>query len=99
MANEKSERRVVPFEEAVARIGAGRHIHTIRGGGFAIIGADWDRADILRTMKECGVEEAGGMASAMGHTLVIVNCDGSPLFIEAKPARAALTVATEDRTK
>lgn len=77
------DRRVVPIEEAIERIGDGEHVHTFRSGPSMIIGADWDRASLIEAMRKNGVEEAGAGASAMGHTLVIVNCGGSPLFIEA----------------
>jgi hypothetical protein len=55
-------------------------------GGFAVIGCDHSRDGLIASMRECGVEESGESACRMGHTLVIVNYNGSgPLFIEARP--------------
>lgn len=90
MAQNESDRRVVPIDEAIARIGDGEHIHTFMQGGFALLGCDHDREELIASMREHGVEESGRQASAMGHTLVIVNYPveygrTTPLFIEAKP--------------
>jgi hypothetical protein len=89
-----SDRRVVPIEEAIERIGDGKHIHTFRSSAFALIGADWDRDDLIEAMRASGVVEAGPQACALGHTIAIENQGGSPLFIEAKP-RASLGDAME----
>ena len=79
-----NDRRVVPIEEAIERIGPGERIHALRSGPFMTIGFYWSRENLIDAMTKHGVEEAGDGASAMGHTLVITDCDGSPLFIEAK---------------
>lgn len=89
------ERRVVPLAEAIARIGDGPMIHTFMSGGFALLGADHGRDELIAAMSEHGVEDSGAGATAMGHTLVIVRYplgDGTttPLFIEAAPAVAAV---------
>lgn len=95
----KPERRVVPIDEAIRRIGPKKHIHTFMQGGPAIIGADHDRESLIADMRKHGVEESGDSASAMGHTLVIVdypcgNLGTTPLFIEAKrPAARPKSVA------
>jgi hypothetical protein len=78
------ERRVVPIEEAIERIGDGETVHTFLNSSFMLVGADHDRESLIAKMRELGVEEAGEAASAMGHTLVIVNYVPSPLFIEAR---------------
>src|SRR5688572_985485 len=91
------ERRVVPIDEAIRRIGRKKHIHTLMSGGFALLGCDHDRDDLIATMREKGVEEAGAQACAMGYTLVIVNyVDRAPLFIEARP-RSSRELATAKR--
>lgn len=89
--SQDAERRVVPIEEAIRRIGNEKYIHTFMNSAFAIIGADHDRTDLIAMMRKHGVEDAGEGASGMGHTLVIVNypLDGTrvtPLFIEAAKA-------------
>ena len=96
MAENDEERRVVPIEEAIRRIGRKKHIHTFMQGGPAIIGADHDRQSLIVAMRKYGVEESGGQASAMGHRLVIVNYPVShgrttPLFIEATERSAPAT--------
>jgi hypothetical protein len=85
-----AERRVVPIDEAIRRIGRKKYVHTFVSSGFALLGADHERDGLIAKMRERGVEESGAQASAMGHTLVIVNyIDGAPLFIEAKPRAGA----------
>jgi hypothetical protein len=85
------DRRVVPIEEAIRRIGRKKWIHTFMQGGPALIGADHDREDVIAAMRTHGVEDSGASATAIGHTLVIVRYPvapgrHAPLFIEAKPA-------------
>jgi hypothetical protein len=89
-----SDRREVPIGEAIERIGDGEYIHTFRSSAFALIGADWDRANLIEAMRTSGVVEAGPQACALGHTIAIENQGGSPLFIEAKP-RASLGASME----
>lgn len=91
------ERRVVPIDEAIRRIGRRKHIHTLMSSSFALIGADHERDGLIEKMRTHGVEESGAQAAAMGHTLVIANyVNGRPLFIEAKP-RAATKVRDAKR--
>jgi hypothetical protein len=85
------ERRVVPIDEAIARIGDGEMVHTFMQSSFMMLGADHERDTLIAAMRKHGVEDSGASASAMGHTLVIVRYplgDGrtTPLFIEASPA-------------
>lgn len=48
MASTDAERRVyLTDEEAIARLPEKPRIHTFLGGGIALIGADWDRADVI----------------------------------------------------
>lgn len=92
---QQEERRVVPIDEAIRRIGRKKQIHTFMQGGPCIIGADHNREELIAAMRQHGVEDSGGMAASMGHTLVIVNYPTwdddrtTPLFIEAKPAPKA----------
>lgn len=83
-AKRQDDPRAVPIEEAIERIGRGKHVHTFMQGGGALIGADHSRSDLIAAMKKYGVEEAGDQARAMKHTLVIREYGGhGPLFIEA----------------
>jgi len=85
------ERRLVPIREAIVRIGDCEQVHTFMAAELVLIGADHDRDDLIEAMRLHGVEEAGPRATAIGHTLVIVNYplrgtrEVTPLFIEAKP--------------
>lgn len=81
----ENKRRVVPIEEAIARMGDGECVHTFRSAPFGLLGADWTRERLIDAMRKGVVVEAGPQACAMGHTLAIENHGGSPLFIEAKP--------------
>lgn len=75
-------RAKVPLEEAIKRLPTGVRVHTFRSNGMALLGADWSRSKLVEAIEKYGVEEAGDGASAMGHTLVLID-DVGPLFIEA----------------
>lgn len=77
------ERVKVSLEEALKRIGKGKRIHTFLQGPMDIlIGADWNRKDLIASIKQHGIEESGPAATAAGHGLVILRGDGdSPLFV------------------
>jgi hypothetical protein len=75
-------REPLTLDEAVALLPDGDDIHTLRGGGGMMLGADWSRREVIAAMAECGVEKAGPMATAMGHGLVLH--DPKPLFIATK---------------
>lgn len=70
MADKDNERVFLSYEEAVAMLPDGDRIHTFAGGGMALIGADWDRKDILELLKTGAPELAGEMATSMGHGMV-----------------------------
>lgn len=76
------ERVPVPLAEAIAMLPEGEKVHTFRLSGFVLIGADWDRADLIAEMERHGVELSGPRAAAAGHGLVLFDPD--PLFIEAR---------------
>jgi hypothetical protein len=81
-------RQPVPIEVAIARltVDAEGEVHTFLQGRAAIVmlvGMSYPLDEIVRMMREHGVEEAGDAASALDHTLVIVDGLPSPLFIAA----------------
>jgi hypothetical protein len=78
---EEDERVHLTFEQASAMLPAADHIHTFRGTGPIMIGADWPRDDLLSAIREHGAELAGPGATGMGHGLVLIDNHG-PLFIE-----------------
>jgi hypothetical protein len=79
-----SDKVAVSLEEAVRRLGDAARIHTFVQAGFALVGADWHREEVIDIMRKHGVENSGEAATAMGHTLVVRRPSG-PLFIEAGP--------------
>ena len=59
-------------------------IHTFRQGGFAIIGADWNREEVVKALESAdSIQVSGETAQAMHHGLAILDGRG-PLFIETK---------------
>lgn len=81
---QSDKREPLTLDEAVALLPDGDDIHTFRGSGGIMLGADWDRQTVIAAMAECGVEKSGPMATAMGHGLVLF--DPKPLFIETREA-------------
>lgn len=59
------EREPVTYEQAVMMIGDSERIHTFRNPAAGMmLGADWDRDQILEAIKKHGVELSGPMATA-----------------------------------
>lgn len=78
------ERVPVSLERAKEMLPSGDHVHTFRTSapGF-LLGADWERQDLIETIEKYGCELSGPMAAKMDHGLVL--CDsGGMLFIETK---------------
>ncbi len=71
------------YEEAVAMLPDDDRIHTYVQGGPCLIGADWDREDILSLIREQGARLTGPDASSRKHGLAVLRRSG-PLFIETK---------------
>lgn len=75
--------RDLTYEEAEALLAEGDRVHTFRQSSVALIGADWDRADILEALRTRRVQEAGPMAVRMGHGLVLQD-DRGLLFVATR---------------
>lgn len=73
----------LPLEVAVGMITENKYVHTFRQGGMIIIGADWERDDLISAMEKHGVQLAGEQATQMGHGLCLKD-DRGFLFIETK---------------
>lgn len=74
----------ITLEEAYAMLPPKDTIHVYVGSGNLVIGADWDRLAILELLGSAkGYALAGGMAAAMGHSLVVEDAEGKHKFIEA----------------
>lgn len=82
------DRKKLSLEEATVLLPDGDDIHTFRGGGGMLLGADWRRAKILEAIEKYGVELAGPTATAMKHGLVLFD-DRGALFIATREAPSA----------
>lgn len=75
---------LLSYDEAVALLPDGDQIHTFLDGGIALIGADWDRADVLALLERTDRREVTGPAAqAMHHGLAAFR-GGVPVFIETR---------------
>ncbi|MFA7121237.1 MAG: hypothetical protein WC277_07130 [Bacilli bacterium] len=72
-------------EQAIAMLPDGDTIHTFRNSiPGVLLGADWERADVLDAIDKATTREIGGPACcAMKHGLVVWTGD-SPLFVECR---------------
>lgn len=77
------ERVSLTFEEAVAMLPDAAEIHTFLSGGMAMIGAAWDREDILDLLRTGRPELSGDLATSMNHGLVAWR-GSQPVFIETR---------------
>lgn len=79
-------RTQLTFDEAVALLPDGDNVHTFLDGGFALIGADWRRDQILDLFRNGQPELSGPSATASGHGLVVSRDidEGGPVFIATK---------------
>jgi hypothetical protein len=77
------------YDDAVAMLDVddGR-VHTILDGGIALMGEDWDLADVLALLRDGRPELSGEQATAMCHGLVAFRGAGinRPVFIATKQA-------------
>ena len=75
---------LLSYDEAVALLPEGERIHTILDSGIALLGADWDRDQVLDLLRTTDRREVTGPAAqAMGHGLAAFR-DGEPVFIETR---------------
>jgi hypothetical protein len=76
------------YEEAVALLPDGDRIHTFLDAGI-LVGADWDRAEILRLLERTERREVTGPAAqSFGHGLAAYRGDSVPVFIKTRAAAA-----------
>jgi hypothetical protein len=80
------ERVQLTYEQAEALLPDGEQVHTFLDGGVALIGADWDRDQVLALLRDGHPELSGESATAMGHGLVAFRPDAGPVFIETRPS-------------
>lgn len=79
--------RLTP-EEAIACLPDGDLIHTLYSNGFVLVGADWDRQEVIDHInKHNGAEIAGPAARRMNHGICLDAA--SRLFCEHDEAKLA----------
>jgi hypothetical protein len=63
----------------------GKQVHTLIecSGLPVLLGANWDRKELLRLAKRYGAYESGESANAMHHGIVVWN-DKQPVFCETR---------------
>lgn len=72
--NKTSDTKIyITAEQAINILPEGEYIHTFYSTGI-LIGADWERAEIIEKIKSGDILElAGEMARSMGHGLAVYN--------------------------
>lgn len=79
-------KKYLTVEQAISLLPEGEDIHTFYGG-VALIGADWERQEVIDKLKSVDkIEIAGEFARRMGHGLAVYNDNAEylsdVLFIE-----------------
>jgi hypothetical protein len=87
-SHKNGEQVLLTYDEAVARLPRGERIHTFVQAGPMLIGADWDREQVLALFRanEDAIHESGEQAQGMNHGIAVLDAerDGRPVFIETK---------------
>lgn len=79
-----SEREFLTIDQAKAMLAEGKNIHTFRQSGYALLGADWERSEIIKALESSdSIELSGQAATALGHGICIKDESGW-LFIETR---------------
>lgn len=71
-------------EEVDEQLCTGENVHTFVSGGFALLGCDVKRVELLNDVEKYGAELAGEQAIKMKHGIVIMK--DPPVFCETKQA-------------
>ena len=84
---EKYMRRFITPEEAEALLPDGNEVHTFYQMGNTLVGADWDKTEIIEELsRNDRIEIVGEEARSMGHGLAVYNHDtkwqSDVLFVE-----------------
>lgn len=82
-----NSKKYITAEQAISLLPDGDAIHTFYDYGICLIGADWDREDVISRIKESDkIEITGYSARKMGHGIAVYNDDtkwqSEVLFIE-----------------
>ena len=79
-----AEQQFISSDAAIAMLPDRDRINTFRQTGIGLLGADWDRTEIVKAIENGKPQLAGETAMKMGHALVISEIGSGPLFIETK---------------
>ncbi len=82
MTEPDMKRETLTTEQALALLPDGDRIHTFRGGGGLMLGADWDRPELEQCIRDNECELSGPAATSMGHGLFVH--DGRGLFVDTR---------------
>ena len=77
------DRAILTTEQALSMLPEGERIHTFRTNPLALLGADWDREDLIAAIREGQCEIGGEACQNFNHGLVVWTGD-NPLFVECK---------------
>jgi hypothetical protein len=71
-------------DQAIAMLDPdGENIHTLRSAPLCMLGADWERSDLIKAIRTAaGLEIGGDMCKGMNHGLVVWTERDNPLFVE-----------------
>lgn len=84
MADEPEE---LTYDEAVALLPDGDQVHTFVNPGGILVGAHWERADVLAALRNSPVRIVSGpSAQSFGHGLAVFE-RGRYVFIETRKAQ------------
>lgn len=84
--------------EAESLLFEGDCVHAIRQGGFAVIGCDWSREEVLKAFASAKRLEIGGPAcQRMGHPIAVTD-DHGPVFFAADMDKVAAMEAAKIAT-
>lgn len=76
-------------DEAAGLLADGEFIHSYRQAGFALLGADWERSEVIAALSKAKSIEIGGPScQAMKHPIVMIDAHG-PCFFEADMVKTA----------
>lgn len=87
-------------DEAVAVLPNSPKIHVYAynpSHSMTLIGADWDRDDVLKCFEQCDVELAGENAISIGHGIGFYDEYGNPHFVETDPEKLQTLINRYER--
>ena len=94
MWKDEGEKVFLNEEETLSLLPDGDYIHTFLNPGFGLVGADWERNELVEKIRNSNkLELAGPAARSMGHGLCVYSTDtkyhDDILFVETDEKRLA----------